>query len=133
MHQEGPQCANCHRKIDPVGFGLENFDAAGKWRTVDTYQSGGGKPKSWPVDPAAAFHNGPAFKNYFELRDLVAAQSDTFARGFTENLIEYALGRPFGFTDEELATTIVARAKQKDWAVREFVHALVASEAFRSK
>jgi hypothetical protein len=132
-HQEEPQCASCHRKIDPLGFGLENFDAAGKWRTVDTYLLKGGAKATWPVDPAAAFHNGPAFKDYFELRDLIEARSDAFARGFTEALIEYALGRPFGLTDEALAARIVNRARDKDFALREFVQALVASEAFHSK
>jgi hypothetical protein len=132
-HQEQPQCANCHRKIDPIGFGLENFDAAGKWRTEDTYERKGAGKKTWPVDPAAAFHNGPAFKDYFELRDLVASKSDEFARGFTEMLIEYALGRPFGFTDEDLAADIVRQARQKDFATREFIRALVASDAFRTK
>ena len=112
-HQEEPQCASCHRKIDPIGFGLENFDAAGKWRTEDTYQKGAGPKKTWPVDPAAAFHNGPAFKDYFELRDIVASREEAFARSFTEALIEYALGRPFGFTDEELATSIMQRARGK--------------------
>jgi hypothetical protein len=132
-HQEEPQCMNCHRKIDPVGFSLENFDAAGKWRTIDTSMVKGGAPKSWPVDPAAAFHNGPAFKNYFELRDIVESKSDAFARGFTEALIEYALGRPFGLTDEALAASIVNRARERDFGLREFVRALVASEAFHSK
>ena len=132
-HQEQPQCANCHRKIDPIGFGLENFDAAGKWRTEDTYERKGGTKKTWPVDPAAAFHNGPAFKDYFELRDIVASRSDAFARGLTEALIEYALGRPFGFTDEQLATSVVKQAREKDFALREFIHALVASEDFHSK
>ncbi len=131
-HQEAAQCANCHRKIDPIGFGLENFDAAGKWRTEDTYALKGVK-KTWPVDPAAAFHNGPAFTGYFELRDIVASKSEAFARGFTEALIEYALGRPFGFTDEDLATSIVNQAREKDFALREFIHALVASDAFHSK
>lgn len=131
-HQEEPQCASCHRKIDPIGFGLENFDAAGLWRTEDHYEKGAVK-KSWPVDPSAAFHNGPAFKDYFELRDLIAAKSDAFARGFTEALIEYALGRPFGFTDEDLAQSILIRARGKDFAMREFVHALTASDAFHRK
>ena len=132
-HQEEPQCASCHRKIDPIGFGLENFDAAGKWRTEDTYQKGAGPKKTWPVDPAAAFHNGPAFKDYFELRDIVASKEEAFARSFTEALIEYALGRPFGFTDEELATSILQRARGKDFALPEFIHALVGSDAFRVK
>jgi hypothetical protein len=132
-HQEQPQCANCHRKIDPIGFGLENFDAAGKWRTVDTYASTGRAKKTWPVDPAAAFFKGPAFKDYFELRNIIASKSDAFARGFTEALIEYALGRQFGFTDEDLAAGILEQARGKDFALREFIHALAASDAFHSK
>jgi hypothetical protein len=132
-HQEEPQCANCHRKIDPIGFGLENFDAAGLWRTEDTFQPKGGPKHTWPVNPAAALYKGPEFKDYFELRDIVASRSDAFARGFTEALIEYGLGRPYGFSDEDLAGNIVESAKGKDFAMREFIHALVASDAFRSK
>lgn len=133
LHQEEPQCANCHRKIDPIGLGLENFDAAGKWRTEDTYQRAGGVKKTWPVDPAAAFHKGPKFKDYFELREIIVSKSDDFARGFTEALIEYALGRPFSFRDDALAINIVDQARAKDYALREFIHALVASDAFHSK
>jgi len=127
---EEAQCAQCHRKIDPIGFGLENFNAAGKWREVDHDPK---TKKDWPIDPAGAFHNGPAFKGYFELRDLIAAREEDFARGFTEALIEYGRGRPYGFTDEELAADIVARAKEEDFAIRGFIRALVASEAFARK
>jgi hypothetical protein len=129
-HQEEPQCLQCHRKIDPIGFGLENFNAAGKWREVDYDPK---TKKEWPIDPAGALHNGPAFKDYFELRDLVAARSDDFARGFTEALIEYGLGRPYGFTDDALASDIVARAKEEDFAIRAFIRALVASGTFGRK
>jgi hypothetical protein len=127
---EEAQCAQCHRKIDPIGFGLENFNAAGKWREIDYDPK---TKKEWPIDPAGAFHNGPAFKDYFELRDLVAARSDDFARGFTEALIEYGLGRPYGFTDDALAADIVARAKEEDFAIRGFIRALVASGTFGKK
>ena len=127
-HMEEAQCASCHRKIDPIGFGLENFDAAGKWRTTE----GKGK-RAHKIDPADAFHNGPAFKDYFELRDLIAARESDFARGFTEHLIAYGLGRPFGFTDIDLAEEIVATASSKQVAVSEFIHALVQSDAFRTK
>ncbi|MEQ1839700.1 MAG: DUF1585 domain-containing protein [Verrucomicrobiales bacterium] len=127
---EEPQCLQCHRKIDPIGFGLENFNAAGKWREVDYDPK---TKKEWPIDPEGAIHNGPSFKDYFELRDLVAAREEDFARGFTEALIEYALGRPYGFTDEALAGGIVARAKEEDFAIRAFVMALAASEVFGRK
>ena len=132
-HQEEPQCAQCHRKMDPIGFGLENFNAAGKWRVEETYEKRGVGKKTWPIDPAGAFHNGPAFADYFELRDRVSAEGDAFARGFTEALIEYALGRPFGFTDEALAQDVVERAKARNYEIREFVSALVTHPRFLLK
>ena len=67
-HQEEAQCASCHRKIDPIGFGLENFNAAGKWRTEDSYQArdgrgrGVGKRKTWTIDASGAFHKGPGIQ-----------------------------------------------------------------------
>ena len=67
------------------------------------------------------------------MRDLIAAREEDFARGFVEHLIGYALGRPFGFTDEELANEIVSSAKSEQFAVSEFVHSLVQSRAFRTK
>ena len=128
-HMEEAQCSSCHRKIDPIGFGLENFDAAGKWREQD---SEGKRPH--PVDASGAFHNGPAFGDFFELRDLIAKwQTEAFARSFTEALIEYSLGRPFGFTDEDLANEILLASKDKQYAISEFIHALVQSKAFQSK
>jgi hypothetical protein len=139
-HQEEAQCASCHRKIDPIGFGLENFDAVGQWRTEDSYQvmDESGKPvpearKTWTIDPSAALHKGPAFRDYLELRDLIAARSEDFGRGFSEALVEYALGRPVGFGDEPLVEAMVAGARREGFGVRAFIQALVASEAFRTK
>lgn len=132
-HQEEPQCLQCHRKIDFIGFGLENFNAAGKWRTEETYEKRGVGKKTWPIDPSGQFYNGPAFQDYFQLRDLIAAKSDDFARGFTEALIEYALGRPYGFTDAALADDVVKRAKAKGFAMKEFFVALASSKEFRRK
>ncbi len=129
-HQEEPQCLQCHRKIDPIGFGLENFNAAGKWRAIDHDPK---TKKDWPIDPAGQFHNGPTFQTYFDLRDQIADQSGNFARGFTEALIEYALGRPYGFTDAALADDIVKKAKAKDFAVKEFFIALASSKEFHRK
>jgi Protein of unknown function (DUF1592)/Protein of unknown function (DUF1588)/Protein of unknown function (DUF1587)/Protein of unknown function (DUF1585)/Protein of unknown function (DUF1595)/Planctomycete cytochrome C len=139
-HQEEAQCASCHRKIDPIGFGLENFDAAGQWRTQDTYQvkDDMGKPvkdasKTWTIEPNATLHKGPAFKSYSELRAIIAARGDAFAGGFSMALIEFALGRPIGFRDEALASEMIAHAKRNDYSMREFINALVASEEFHTK
>ena len=139
VHQEKSQCASCHRKIDPIGFGLENFNAAGKWRTEDSYQvrderaKAVGKRKIWTIDASGAFHKGPSFNDYQELRDLLVAREEDFSRGFTEHLIEYAIGRPFSFADEDLANEMVVSAKSKQFSLSEFVHALIQSEAFRIK
>jgi len=139
-HQEEPQCASCHRKIDPIGYGLENFDAAGLWRTEDSYQLTGadGKPvanarKTWIIDPSAKFHKGPEFRNFFELRDVIASKSDDFARGFSMALVEYALGRPCSFSDEPLVDAMMAQTREKNLSMREFIRALVASRPFHTK
>ena len=131
-HMEEAQCANCHRKIDPIGFGLENFNAAGKWRTQESHGVGKRK-KVWDIDASGAFHKGPAFGDYYELREQISQREDDFARGIVEHLIGYALGRPFGFTDEYLANQILGSAKQEEYAVSAFIHALVRSEAFQKK
>jgi len=128
-HMEEAQCASCHRKIDPIGFGLENFDAAGKWRTEEHHD----KKTKWEIDPAGAFHNGPEFADYFEMRDLIADREGDFAHGFAEHLIAYSLGRPFGFTDVDLADEIVTAAKAEDYSISEFIQALVLSEPFQKK
>ncbi len=137
IHQEEAQCASCHRKIDPIGFGLENFDAAGKWRTTEVHRIKNRRnwktTKTWEIDSSGTFHNGPSFADYFELRDRIADRESDFARGFTEALIAYSLGRPFGFTDEELAQEILATASKEKNSVSEFVHALIQSKTFRTK
>ena len=136
-HQEEAQCASCHRKIDPIGFGLENFDAAGKWRTTEAHRTKVKRSwrtiKTWEIDASGAFYKGPAFADYFELRDRIAEREPDFVRGFTEALIGYSLGRPFGFTDEELAQEILTAAKAKQYSVSEFIKTLVSSEKFRRK
>jgi len=136
-HMEEAQCASCHRKIDPIGFGLENFDAAGKWRITDSHKTKTKNNwrigKTWEIDPSGSFHKGPKFSSYQEMRNLIAGREKDFARGFTENLIEYALGRPFGFIDENLALEIMAAAKTRSYSVNEFIQALVLSESFHRK
>lgn len=135
-HQEQPQCAQCHRKIDPIGYGLENFDAAGMWREFEVVTIGkrkGKKETKFPIEPGGTLQNGVEFSSYFELRDAVTDQVDGFAMGLTESLITYGLGRPFGFTDHDLATEIANHAKAGDYQFHEFIHALIQSDPFQTK
>ena len=136
-HTEEPQCAQCHRKIDPIGYGLENFDAAGRWRDEERTEIAGKRAvkrtKLHPIDPSGSLPDGAAFANYQELRERVAEREDAFARSFTEALIAYGLGRPYGFSDQDLADKIQARAREKDNRMKVFIHALIQSRAFRTK
>lgn len=147
-HQEQPQCAQCHQKIDPIGFGLENFDASGKWREQETVQfkvntqrkNKKGKLKKaktkivkFKVDPSGKFPGGPKFSNFLELRDEIAKHEDSFARGFTEALIEYGLGRPYGFTDQDLADEILKSTKKSDYDIGASIHALIQSKPFQAR
>ena len=77
------------------------------------------------IDAAGARHKGPTFKDYHELGDLIANRKEDLSRGFAEQLSGYALGQPFGFTDEDLATEIINSAESNNFALSEFVHALV--------
>ena len=131
-HQEKAQCASCHRKIDPIGLGLENFSAAGKWRLDDKHEITKNNPKGL-IETAGQIHDGPKFANYFEMRDIIAQRKDDFARGLTEALVAYSLGRSFAFTDEDLANNIVNAAKSKNYALSEFLHAVVGAKEFHSK
>ncbi|MGY8673425.1 MAG: DUF1592 domain-containing protein [Verrucomicrobiia bacterium] len=137
-HMEEPQCAQCHRKIDPLGFGLENFNAVGQWRTeeviaISDRRGRSVRRKSLPIEAGGAMSDGTGFKDFFELREQIAGHSAAFSRGFTEALIEYGLGRPYGFSDQNLADQIIRHAASKQNQMREYLHALVQSPQFRIK
>ena len=143
MHQEEPQCAQCHRRIDPLGFGLENFDAAGLWRTEEaTYKTGYVIPngpvgkvvsKRFEIDPAGSFHGGPAFRDYFELRDRIADRGSAFLRGLVEHLFAYGSGRPPSFADAEAIDGIVAVAQADGAGLGDILLKIVATPEFRTK
>jgi mono/diheme cytochrome c family protein len=83
-HRADPMCASCHNKMDPLGFGLENYNAIGKWRTQD------GK---FPVDASGTLPNGKSFQTPDEMRALLMAALPQFSRCLTEKMLTYALGR----------------------------------------
>ncbi|MEK0445898.1 MAG: hypothetical protein RLZZ399_1219 [Verrucomicrobiota bacterium] len=137
-HQEEPQCAQCHRRIDPIGFALQNFDAAGLWREEEyaefykTWQIIQ-KKQLFPINAAGRLPSGKTFEDFYGLRDAVAGHEEDFARGLIARLVEYALGRPGGFSDDEMVEDILKKAKAKGMTLRAMIHALVESPQFRSK
>src|SRR6059058_4956108 len=85
LHRSNAVCANCHKILDPIGFGLENFDAIGRWRDKD--DSGG------PIDATGELPGGKRFASPKELKAIIAARKGDLARNITEKLLAYALCR----------------------------------------
>lgn len=136
-HMEEPQCAQCHNKIDPIGYGLQNFTASGAWRTEESILVGKGfttqEFRKFPIDPAGKLRDGTPFKDYHELKKVIATRSDDFTQGFTEALIAYGLGRPYGFTDYDLAAEILKKSDKSNNTIDAFIQALVQSKQFQTK
>ena len=86
LHRTNPVCANCHKILDPIGFGLENFDAIGRWRDQD--DAGGA------IDAAGELPGEKRFTSPRELKAIIAARKDELARNLTRKLLAYALVPP---------------------------------------
>ena len=135
-HMEEPQCAQCHRKIDPIGYGLEHFDAGGSWREKELQvvrKNGKAKEYEFAIESKGSLPDGSQFADFFELRDAISKHDKAFVRGFAESLIAYGLGRPYGFTDKDLADELIRDAKANNNSVDAFLHSLIQSKTFQSK
>ena len=124
QHRADPTCASCHDRIDPVGFGLENFDAIGRWRDQE-----GGKP----IDSAGKLPGGLEFKSVDELKQVLTANPDKFIRHFTTQMLAYALGRGIVESDHPVIDGIVERLKQNDYKAHELLLGIVESRPFQYK
>ena len=105
QHSEDSRCAGCHKKIDPLGFALENYDLLGRWR--DKYRTG------LKVDASGILFGKHAFKDVVGFKDAVLAEKDLFAKAFTKHLLSYALGRELTVVDR-IAVDEIAKASEKD-------------------
>ena len=122
-HREIATCAECHRKIDPLGFALENFDAIGRWR--DQYGKG------MPVNPAGKLPSGEAFASAGEFKNLMAQKHDQFTRCLTQKLLTYATGREQVPTDRPVIDSILREMKKDNQGLRDLIHLIVLSDVFR--
>ena len=128
VHQEEPQCSHCHKKIDPIGLGLENFDATGRWRERDHRNK-----IKMKINPAGELYRGPAFKTYTELRDILYNRADDFNYGLIKNLLTYSLGRSVAFSDRDLMDELHLKMKQDQFSMRSLIHAIVECKEFKTK
>jgi hypothetical protein len=124
-HRDNPACYECHRKIDPLGFALENFDPIGAFR--DRYEKGG------PIDASGELPGGHKFRDVAGLKRALVERKDQFARALTERVVAYACGRRVEPLDRPAIDGILAATKKNDYPFRDLIEQVVLSPAFRSK
>jgi hypothetical protein len=124
QHRANPMCASCHQRMDPLGFGFENFDAVGAWRT---------KEGKHAIDPSGTLPGGQSFKGPAELRTILKARQDAFARCLTEKLLTYALGRGVERSDRCVLDDIVKSAGKDNYKFSRLVIDIVKSDPFQKR
>ena len=121
-HRKNAVCASCHSRMDPLGFGFENFDAVGAWRTLD------GK---FPIDPSGVLPSGQTFRGADELKVILRQQKNTFAEGLSEKLLTYAVGRGLDRADQPAVKQIVAAMAADDYKFSSLLLGIVNSVPFQ--
>lgn len=132
-HRSDSSCASCHVKIDPPGFVLENFDAAGQWRDKYLRLDGGSRKSGATIDASYTLADGRRFENVEQFRKLILADRAALAHNVAEKLLTYGTGAPVGFADREAVEAIVRQAEKSDYGLRSLLHAVVASPLFLTK
>jgi mono/diheme cytochrome c family protein len=110
QHSSDTQCAGCHKKIDPLGFVLENYDLLGRWR--DDYRTG------LKVDASGTLFGKHEFEDVVGFKDAVLAEEDVFAKAFVGHLLSYALGRELTFADRVAIGEIAEASKKGHYRMR---------------
>jgi mono/diheme cytochrome c family protein len=123
-HRANPSCAVCHNKLDPMGFALENYDAIGRWRTMD------GK---FPVDASGTVPHGKSFSTPAEFRAALVAKSPEFARALTEKLMIYALGRGLERFDKPTIDAMQPKLAASGYRFQTLIQEIVTSLPFQAR
>ena len=122
LHQSESTCANCHRILDPIGFGLENFDAIGRWR--DEEQPGSA------IDSAGTLPTGEAFSTPAELKQVLASRTDDVARNVLRRFLAYAIGRQLEGYDEVVVDQLMLQVAADDYRMRTMIREIIGSYLF---
>lgn len=123
-HRANPACANCHAKMDGLGFGLENFDAIGGYRTKDGDAA---------IDSSGELPGNVKFTGPAELKKVLLSKKDQFAKCLTEKMLTYALGRGLEFYDRRAVDGITAAVAKGDYKFSALVTEIVKSDPFRMR
>jgi mono/diheme cytochrome c family protein len=121
-HRADPACATCHNKMDPLGFGLENYDAIGKWRTKDG---------SFPVDSTGTLPSGKAFATPAEMRDVLTTGLPEFSQCLTQKMLTYALERGLEPYDRRTEADIQRQLTASNYSFQTLIYGIVHSLPFQ--
>jgi hypothetical protein len=124
LHRQNAICASCHVRMDPLGFGLENFDAIGAWRTKDG---------QFPINASGTLPDGKSFDGPPGLITILKGQPDAFAECLTRKMLVYALGRGLEREDDAAVATIVKNVGTANYRFSSLVLGIVNSELFQRR
>jgi mono/diheme cytochrome c family protein len=124
QHRANPNCASCHQRMDPLGFGFENFDAVGAWRSREGKHA---------IDSSGTLPGGQTFKGPTELRAILKQRQDVFTRCLSEKLLTYALGRGVERSDRCALDDIVKAAAKDNYKFSRLAIEIVKSDPFRKR
>ncbi len=130
-HTKDPNCAACHKTIDPLGLAFDQYDAIGQWRTRELVPTG--KGENPPVDASGTLPDGRTFKGSVEFKRLLFDDRDRFARAFIEHLCTYALRRVLTVDDKEDVSAILSEAKKKNYQIKDMIRAVAVSDLIRKR
>ncbi|HEX3135478.1 MAG TPA: DUF1588 domain-containing protein, partial [Planctomycetota bacterium] len=122
-HRQDPTCAGCHRVMDAIGFGLENFDSIGRWRDRDDHGT--------PVDCAGELPGRQHFSSPAELKRILLTRKDAFTRTLAAKLLSYALGRGLSGYDEVVLDRIVEQVGKNNYRFDTLLSEIALSYPFR--
>lgn len=124
QHRANASCAVCHDQMDPIGFGLENYNAAGAWRDRDG---------NFDIDSSGSFPGGAKFRGPAELKQMLKSQSGLFLRTLTEKMLTYALGRGVESYDRATVDEITKRVAANSYRFSTLIQEIVRSKAFQMR
>ena len=124
QHRKNPSCASCHARMDPIGFGMENYDAVGGWRTADGTEA---------LDSSGKLPSGQSFNGPSELKGILLQKKDEFAKCLTEKLLIYALGRGIEAGDRCNVTSMAKQVAEDKYKFSAIIRTIVLSEPFRKQ
>jgi hypothetical protein len=125
LHRTNPVCANCHQILDPIGFGLEKFDAIGRWRDRDS--------NGQPIDATGELPGEKRFSGPADLKAIIAGRNADVARNLVEKLLAYALGRKLEGYDEIVVDNLMGELAAGEYRMRTLIDGVITSYPFRHR